>query len=157
MTQPLEGDGREAEAPPAPAWLAHFTPRSRRLVACLALLATFVFPTTGVGIDLCPIRFATGLPCPGCGVTRGMALLSQAEWERALHMNPWVFVLWPALLFWALTYFLPDRAIATLVQQIARREPLFTNVAKAWLALFTATGLVRLVAFALGVQSPFVH
>ena len=68
-----------------------------------------------------------------------------------------LFVLWPALLFWALTYFLPDRAIATLVQQIARREPLFTNVAKTWLALFTATGLVRLVAFALGVESPFVH
>ena len=39
----------------------------------------------------------------------------------------------------------------------ARAEPLFTRIAKAWLMLFGVTGLVRLVAFALGVESPFVH
>ena len=157
MPDRLAVDVREPRTPTPPAWLAHFTPRSRRLIACLALLATFVFPANGLGIDLCPIRFATGLPCPGCGVTRGMALLSHGQWERALHMNPWVFVFWPALLFWALTYFLPDRAIQTIVLQIARAEPLFTRIAKAWLMLFGVTGLVRLVAFALGVESPFVH
>lgn len=44
-------------------------------------MAAFAIPTSvvGEGPVLCPFRLATGLPCPGCGLTR--------SWVAAAHGN----------------------------------------------------------------------
>ena len=36
----------------------------------------------------CPIRVATGIPCPGCGITRGFLLLAEFRFAEALAANP---------------------------------------------------------------------
>jgi hypothetical protein len=40
----------------------------------------------------CPLRFVTGIPCPMCGMTRGVTALVHGDFARALLMNPASFV-----------------------------------------------------------------
>ena len=40
------------------------------------------------GPTLCLFRLTTGVPCPGCGLTRGMAWLARGELARALGLHP---------------------------------------------------------------------
>jgi hypothetical protein len=36
----------------------------------------------------CPLRILTGIPCPLCGMTRGVTAAVHAEFGRALFLNP---------------------------------------------------------------------
>lgn len=37
---------------------------------------------------LCPFRRVTGLPCPGCGITRSLVCCAHGQWEAALRFHP---------------------------------------------------------------------
>jgi len=57
-------------------------PDPARRLAALAILGAFLLPAslTEHGPVLCPVRAATGFPCPACGLTR--------SWRSALHGDP---------------------------------------------------------------------
>jgi hypothetical protein len=67
---------------------------------------------------LCGFRIATGLPCPGCGMTRALVCAAHGHWHEAAQfhpMGPAVFVI--LLLFAAARLFeiatpLPRRLVA---------------------------------------------
>jgi hypothetical protein len=40
------------------------------------------------GITFCAFRRVTGIPCPGCGMTRAMAELAHGHLLAALHLHP---------------------------------------------------------------------
>lgn len=50
-------------------------------------------------IVLCPFRQVTGLPCPGCGLTRGFVCIGHGNIAQAIDFNPF------ALPLFALTAF----------------------------------------------------
>ena len=58
-------------------------------VVGVLLLSAFLLGATGIG---CPVRFVTGVPCPGCGLTRAWLALLSGEPRVALAFHP---------LFWA--------------------------------------------------------
>ena len=78
--------------------------RIRRLIIYSAVLllvgvAYAVFYTrTGIGIP-CPLRFLTGLKCPGCGVTRMCISLLRGNFSAAWQYNPVLLCLLPLFLF----------------------------------------------------------
>ena len=41
----------------------------------------------------CPFRYATGIPCPGCGMTRAYLLVFEGDFAGAFAMHP----LWPLI------------------------------------------------------------
>lgn len=45
----------------------------------------------------CPWLSTTGLPCPGCGMTRSVFALLQGDWAGSLRANA---LAWIALVFW---------------------------------------------------------
>lgn len=55
--------------------------------AAYLVLRAWVPPESG-GFVLCPLRRFTGLPCPGCGMTRAFAHLAKGEWSAAVRDHP---------------------------------------------------------------------
>lgn len=49
----------------------------------------------------CPMLLITGLPCPGCGMTRCAYLLATFQWQKAFYLNPSCFF-WLAYVLWFL-------------------------------------------------------
>jgi Protein of unknown function (DUF2752) len=51
-------------------------------LAALLILHAWV-PLPGAQNSVCLFRRLTGIPCPGCGMTRAMAHLAKGEWAAA--------------------------------------------------------------------------
>ncbi len=41
----------------------------------------------------CPIKFFTGICCPGCGMTRALLSILRLDFEAAVHYHPAVFIM----------------------------------------------------------------
>jgi uncharacterized protein DUF2752 len=74
----------------------------RRMLAAMLLLGTAAIillrvfdPATSGIFPPCPIRYLTGLYCPGCGSLRAMHALLHGELARAWAMNPLMIVMLP--------------------------------------------------------------
>lgn len=52
-------------------------------------------PPAAVALVPCPLRAWSGIPCPGCGVTRASVALARAELAQAWALNPAAFLLVP--------------------------------------------------------------
>jgi len=57
----------------------------------------------------CPVLHSTGVPCPGCGLTRAIALLFQGDWRASLTMHAFAPVFLIGLLLVGIAALLPDR------------------------------------------------
>ena len=53
----------------------------------------------------CPIKYLTGVPCPGCGLSRALAALLRLDFRTALRFHPMVFVLPPVVMSPVIDYF----------------------------------------------------
>jgi len=58
-------------------------------IALACLCAAFVFSpaTVASGPTICPFRLATGLPCPGCGLTRSWVALAHGRVSDSFGAN----------------------------------------------------------------------
>ncbi len=67
--------------------------------AAIVLLCVFDPATSGV-FPPCPVRYLTGLYCPGCGSLRALHALLHGELGRAFAMNPLMIVTLPFVTYW---------------------------------------------------------
>ena len=63
----------------------------------LVVLLYVFFHVAGIG---CPIRFVTGISCPGCGMTRAYIALLHFDLAQATFFHP----LWPLPMIFVLLY-----------------------------------------------------
>jgi hypothetical protein len=49
----------------------------------------------------CPFNLITGIPCPGCGMTRAFLALARGDLITALHYNPFSMLLAAIIIFTA--------------------------------------------------------
>lgn len=77
---------------------------------CMVIIVYMAVFTIFFGTS-CPIRLFTGLPCPGCGITRAAILLLAGRWQQAWDMNPVIFPVALAAFYYGINrYFLGRRA-----------------------------------------------
>lgn len=80
------------------------------IVPAILLTAALLGEAVEHGPVLCPLRFATGLPCAGCGMTRAFVALAHGRLQHALTFN----LLAPLLFVWSAGWWL--LAMARLVR-----------------------------------------
>jgi hypothetical protein len=121
--------------------------RERLVCISFILAGLFLVCTNLLGwkLWLCGFRAFTGLPCPGCGMTRSIASLSKGHWHAGIAYHPFgplVFI--GALLFIIITC-LPQRSRVRILPWIARSEQR-TGWSIAIIILFMAYGFWRMVS-----------
>lgn len=99
----VHSSGTDRCSPGAPRFPALIGPMLASRGLCLSLLlgvaVLLLAHGTGYAWD-CPLHRFTGIPCPGCGMTRAVACALRGEWALGLRHNPFVIaaVLCAALL-----------------------------------------------------------
>jgi hypothetical protein len=135
-----------AAAPAAP-------PRARdrgaevlALFAAGVLLLSVLIPLTGFGLNLCWFNRMTGLPCPGCGLTRSFCFITHGEFAQAMRCNPFGFFFYAAMVFTALRPFLLRwRRYAAFEQRAERSRLWLVAPATILIALFIYGGMRLLI------------
>ncbi len=64
----------------------------RRLCSFFVVLFIYTAITQLFFHRSCPIALISGLPCPGCGITRAALYLLAGKLSAAWHMNPSIYV-----------------------------------------------------------------
>lgn len=78
----------------------------------------------------CPILHTLGVPCPGCGLSRGIGALLHGDWQTALTFHAFAPVFLASLIFMAVVLLLPVASRRQVVE---------------WTRIFEAkTGLVAI-------------
>src|SRR4051794_9913890 len=83
------------------------------------LLLLVLLPRSGFGVPMCAFKELTGLPCPGCGLTRSLICAAHGDWPAAARMNPvgvLLFPVVPAGVFLGLLPVTRRRAVADWVE-----------------------------------------
>ena len=137
-------------APDRPTSLSSRLPASSQLVALggvLALATASALSPDHIedGPVVCPVRRLTGLPCPGCGLTRSWVYLAHGRWHDSVVAHP----------FGPVSVALVLALVVAVLVALVRRRPapdLEALVRRPWLAVllagWLAFALVRLVAVA---------
>jgi hypothetical protein len=66
------------------------------------------------GPIVCPFRLATGLPCPGCGLTRSWVYIAHGDFGDAVRANPFGYLTMAAAI----------ALIAVVLGSLARGRPI---------------------------------
>ena len=92
------------------------------MAAGALIISALLVPGGPPGIDLCLMHRITGLPCPGCGLTRAFCSISHGHWSAAWHFNPFgfLFYAWAVLAIpWSLWQWRhPDRRLFSEIHLI---------------------------------------
>ena len=117
---------------------------------CAGLALAFVHPPGGLGVCVCLFRTATGIPCPGCGLTRSLSCTLHGEFAAAWSYHPFGPILAILLLLIAVAGLLPYTARARLAQALARRPRLVGGLYAILVGAFLLHGIARALVYALG-------
>jgi hypothetical protein len=103
-----------------------FAPLLRERSVCLSLIAVGVILVganmLGIPMWRCAFHEVTGLPCPGCGLTRGMSALARGRWGQAVEWNIGTPVFALGIVLMMLATLLPDRVRAPWIAGLERIE-----------------------------------
>jgi hypothetical protein len=107
----LAGAGPSVVAPTRPVWWKVGGLAVVGLAGCAYVAIND--PNTSTLFPACPFRTITGLDCPGCGITRALHALFNADPVGALDQNLLFVLAVPVLLWWALRSALRSSGRAT--------------------------------------------
>lgn len=118
-------------------------------------LAWAVFAAAGAQVALvlmglpgwsCPMKAATGVPCPGCGLTRATVALLRGDLYASLRTHAYAPLIALALLFTGLALLLPKGSRLALISAVETFERRTGATAVALVGLMVYW-LVRLLFF----------
>ena len=118
----------------------------------VALLLAACLPPDGAGIPVCFFHAVTGLPCPGCGLTRALSSLIQGHPAAAFSYHPFAFIVLPLFVIAAAYNFLPAGVRQKLAEFCSRHDRSFRLAYHGFIYSFLVFGALRMLAYATGGQ-----
>lgn len=109
-----------------------------------AAAAHLALSALGVSVWHCPVREVTGVPCPGCGLTRAIMLLLRGDFYGALKMHAYAPLLLVALLLLFGAAVLPREYSQRFTKFVAHLESR-TGIGAVLLALLPIYWIARLI------------
>jgi len=146
-TATLAKPKKKDPGPGGPVFKALFGPGTTYF-SIAALAASVVMPTTGLGFVLCWFKNLTGLPCPGCGLTRSFACISHLHFGEALHYHPFGPIIYAVALTSVAAKIAGEARRARLAALFDRHRRLASAIYWSLVGSFIAYGLVRLALVA---------
>jgi len=92
------------------------------IVGCAVTQTLLVF--FGLPSWQCPIRAATGIPCPGCGLSSAMVLLLRGKWLESLDRHAFAPIFLMAFVVIAIASLLPPvwhRKVVDVMSRVERQ------------------------------------
>jgi hypothetical protein len=114
------------------------------LLGLFVMVISFLLPSGKLPISLCSFYTITGLPCPGCGLTRSIVYISHLSFEKAFRTNPMGFPIYVVLFLLALYNFIPAKPRARLDVFIRKHHRTFVIMGILILTGMFITWLFRL-------------
>ena len=105
-------------------------------------------PPDGAGVPVCLFQAMSGLPCPGCGLTRALSSLIQGYPASAFSYHPFAFIVLPLFLMLASYNFLSFPVRQRLQAFCGRHERLIRQGYHGFIYAFVAFGVLRMLAYA---------
>lgn len=117
------------------------------VLAATVLLIAFLLPMPQNGTiaglpSVCTFHLTTGLPCPGCGLTRSVVSCAHGHWAEAIHyhpLGPLVFAAFVGVVAIGVLRWLQPQRVA----ELSARAATWTSGAK-WLAGSIGVALVTI-------------
>ncbi len=78
------------------------------IIAYFVLIGT-ILPST------CPLYLLTGIPCPGCGMSRAFLSLLQLDFAGAFRMHPFVYAVAVLFLFFCLDRYIIKKDLSQVL------------------------------------------
>ena len=128
--------------------------RNEAIVIAVATVVQLVLAVSHLPGWPCPVLQATGIPCPGCGLTRAVIALIKGNWSTALTLHAFAPILLVAAFLIICSTLLPQhyrRGLISGVEVIERRTHVTSILAVGlilyWLArlLFSPEAFIRMI------------
>ncbi len=124
----------------------------------LALVGAAVLQIVFVALNFpswqCPLFRSTGIPCPGCGLTRAVMLMMRGEFRKAMHFHAFAPFVVIAIVALVLAAVMPKSIIKPLLArtELWERRTGFTTIILAALILYWLARLLFVPEFAQLIQ-----
>jgi len=113
------------------------------LLAWLGLLLAVISAPHGSGISLCWFQEATGIPCPGCGMTRSLSCALRGMFLESVQYHPMGIMILALFLFTAGQSLLPKAYREGIVRCLQSRAMFFNALYLVFVISFVSFGVVR--------------
>ena len=81
--------------------------------AWLVIMIALAHPAQGTGLPICLVQSTTGMPCPGCGMTRSMSCAARGMLEQSWSHHPFGLPFF-VLLIWIVVVGITNRGAIRL-------------------------------------------
>ena len=122
--------------------------RKAGLGALALVLLAAALPSQGAGVPICLFRYLTGLPCPGCGLTRSFSCILHGDFVRGYDYHPFGYLLLPLFLLAALTLFIPRSLSSRLEDSVRGHQSQLRHLYMTLIYGFIAFGAIRTALYA---------
>ncbi len=135
------GAGQEDE--PNAATYRRWFGRHTLWIAWVGLIIAVVHPPHGLGMPICWGRLATGLPCPGCGLTRSLSCAVRGMFQESFAYHPFGVLVLVFFMLAAVVSVLSKPRRRWLARFMERRSQLAGRLYSWLVGAFVAFGLSR--------------
>ena len=120
-------------------WLGKNSVVAAWLGLSLAVLSSF----GGVGFELCWLKAATDLPCPGCGLTRSLGCGIQGMLAESWSYHPMGPLILGLFVFTATQSLLPGALRDRIAERMQARAIVVHSVYVGFVTTFVVFGIIR--------------